>query len=401
MFEHSLATHLQLNPLIDQVNQMQDQMKALDQTNISQLSSTKLEEWRHKAHQLVDMYYAEKMKDLHVCIAEKIKELDQELHEIQTRIRTSMREQDTTHELIFLLTGQIQTLQKNINKIMQNDFPIYTNPLTIDKNLITLQKAFNVLNLSPVYKVMERNEGSFKSLATDNQLLLVHHVDILVLINQSLSIYKQIPWMYGPIYDMCYSSALKEFIIINENEVFLLNKENASITKVRSIPYQQWFSCTCSETSLYLSTKVYSSALVQFDLLHSLAFVKKWASPDLCTMDEAIDGIICNDNKLALMISNDAKKFVRLELRSVASLSRIWSLPLDMIYNEIQAYRFCLMNNDEWLVADHNSSRLLHISKDGKMKSVGPYRPAPCCVIKFGENILVVSTKSVVQFHQL
>ncbi|CAF4778492.1 unnamed protein product, partial [Rotaria sp. Silwood2] len=53
------------------------------------------------------------------------------------------------------------------------------------------------------------------------------------------------------------------------------------------------------------------------------------------------------------------------------------------------------------VVADHNDSRLLHITKDGVMKSVGSYQPAPYCLIEFGHNVLAISTKTVVNLHKL
>ena len=34
MFEHCLLTHLQLNPLIDQINQLYDEFKQFDGTNL-------------------------------------------------------------------------------------------------------------------------------------------------------------------------------------------------------------------------------------------------------------------------------------------------------------------------------------------------------------------------------
>ncbi|UJR27260.1 hypothetical protein I4U23_008555 [Adineta vaga] len=173
-----------------------------------------------------------------------------------------------------------------------------------------------------------------------------------------------------------------------------------TINKVHSIPYQHWFSCTCSNSILYLSTKVYSSSILEFNLTNSMSFHKRWESPDTCTKDEAIDGIFYHNDTLAIMISNDVRKFVRLELRSATTLIRIWSLPLDIIYNERQAYRFCLINRDEWIIADHTSSRLLHISNDGKLKAIFEYRPAPCCTTTFRNNILAVSTKLAVQLHK-
>ncbi|CAF1261440.1 unnamed protein product [Adineta steineri] len=400
MFEHSLATHLQLNPLIDQTNQLQDVLKGLNHTMAIEPAFKQLELWRQKAHQTVDLYYGAKLQELELYVINKIKEQEQELIAIQARITTSSREQDTTHELIDILTLRIESLRRDINKVLQSDFPLQINPLTIDKNVINIEPLFDISKLPPVYRILNRHHQSFTSIAANDKLLLLHHKGTLLFVDESLSTFKQIQWTYGPIYDMCYSIVLQQFIVINEHEVFLLNKDNMSITKVSSIPYQQWFACTCSNTSLYLSTQVYSSSIMEFNLLDSMAFVKKWTSPDTCVKDEAIDGIFYNNDKLALMISSDAQKSVRIELRVASSLKVVWSLRLDLIYDENQAYRFCLINNDEWLVSDHTGSRLLHISNDGKIKSIVAYQPAPCCAVKFTPNMLAVSTKSVIQLHK-
>ncbi|CAF1568343.1 unnamed protein product [Adineta ricciae] len=400
MFQHSLATHLQLNPLIDQVNQIQDQLKGLDKMVILQKSFQQLEEWRQKAHLAVDAYFTEKIQELDAYATEQMKQHEEELLEIRTRIITSMNEQDTTHELIHLLTFKIQTLQRDIDRLTQNDFHLQTNPLVIDKNTINYEQVFNLTNILSVHRVIERSGKSYTPLATDNQVLLLHRQDSLVVTDESLATLKLAPWKFGPIYDMCYSTVLKQFIIITEHEVFVLDSNTMVICKVRSIPYQEWFSCTCSSTTLYLSTKVYSSSIVEFNLLRSMSFIKRWESPDTCSREEAIDGIFYNNDKLAIMISNDQERFARLELRAATTLTRIWSMALEIIYSEKQAYRFCLINRDEWLVADHANSKLIHITNDGKMKAICEYHPTPCCAIEMGNNILAVSTQSAIQLHK-
>ncbi|CAF0936436.1 unnamed protein product [Rotaria sp. Silwood1] len=400
MIEHTTLTQLQINPLIVEVNKMNDEIHELNPKNLYDVFYQKLDKWRIKSHQMIDMYFEKKIKELDLYLNEQVKKLKNTFNETYAKIESFIQEKEITHEQINLLTFEIQGLRKDINKI-NNDFQIQTKPLTLEKNLINFDQTFHVSNLPPIYRIIDRNDRSFTPLATDNKFLLLHHEGNLLLVDEELTTPKQVPWKHGPIYDMCYSLALKRFIIINENEVFLLNQGNMTIDKVRSIQWQQWFSCTCSDTSLYLSTKVYHSSLLQFNLLPSIVFFKRWSSPDLCTNDEAIDGIIYKDNKLALMISNDAKRVLRIELRSSTTFDRIWSLPLDIIYNEKQAYRFCSINHNEWLVADHSDSRLLHITKDGVMKSEVSYTPAPCCLIEFGHNMLAISTKTVVHLHKL
>lgn len=400
MFEHSLSTHLQLNPLIDQVNLIQDQLKDFNPIVAIQAPVQQFEEWRQRAHQAVDTFFAEKVQELQVYVAERMKLHERELLAIRARIQASMKEQDTTHELISLLTFKVQCLQRDTGRLLRSDFQIRTNPLVIDRNVINFDDAFDMAKLAPAYKTFSRSYDSYTPLATDNQFLLVHHQGTLSLFDESFVTYKKVPWTSGPIFDMCYSSTLQHFIIINAHNVFLLHKETMSIGKVRSIPHQEWFACTCSDTALYLSTKVYSSSVVQFDLLRSMAFVKRWESPETCEKDEAIDAIVYANETLALMISNDTKKFIRLDLRVAATMAFIWSLPLDLICNDILAYRFCSINRNEWLVADHVTARFLHVASDGKVKGICRYDPAPCCAVRFGHDTLAVSSKALVNLNK-
>jgi len=56
MFEHCLLIHLQLYPLIDEVNQINTQFKKFILFFIYQ----QLEEWRKKSHQIIDIYFTKK-----------------------------------------------------------------------------------------------------------------------------------------------------------------------------------------------------------------------------------------------------------------------------------------------------------------------------------------------------
>jgi len=401
MYEHCSLKHLKFKPLINEINQIDTQLKKFDLKKVLRSSYQQLEEWRKNSHEIIDQYYRKQVNDLDLYMNEKIKQYEKESIDIRTKIKIYEREKQITHGQINLLSYQIQNLQKTFNEFKQNDVKIQIDPLIIEENLISFDQSFHLSDLSPVYRVIDRIHECCTSLATNNQLLLLHYEGTLLLVDREFTVYKQIPWKYGPIYDMCYSSTLKRFIILNE-EVFLLNEDNGTINKVRSLPLsQQWFSCTCSDTSLYLSTTISNTSIVEFHLLPTIVFVKKWTSNMICRNDEAIDGIVYHDNAFALTISNDMKKTVRFELRFTETLEKIWSLPLDIIYNKKQAFRFSLINYSEWIIADHCNSELIHITKDGKLKSIVPYKPSPCCVIQFGNGLLAISTKSVVNLHKL
>lgn len=401
MFEHAILVQLDLNPIILDVNGMSDVLAKLETKDVLRTSYERLEAWRQRAHQIIDMYYADKVRALDQYLTDKIERSKKSLLEMKAQIETYIREKETTHEHINFLKFQAQYLKSDVDKLKDNDFEINITPLTFDKNLINFNELFQIPNVPPDYKTIERSDKSSTAIATDGHLLLLHQDTVLLLVDEELTVSKRVKWSHGPIYDMCFSSTLQKFIIINENEVFLLNRENMEIEKVRSIPWQEWFSCTCSETALYLSTKVYNSSLLQFNLLPSIKFCKRWSSPDICTNDEAIDGIVYNDQKLAIMISNDAEKVMRLELRSTTTLGLIWILPLNLIYNAQQAFRFCIINGNEWLVADHSYEGLIQVTVDGKMKGACSYKPAACCLVEFGRKVLAVSTKEAVYLHRI
>ena len=398
--EHCLLTHLQLNSLVDNVNEIEILLQDFDPKTSLRLSYEKLEEWRKKAHQMIDSYFAEKIKLFNVYVDNKFDKYLMELKQLQTKILNCKREGEITHGQISLLTFDIQKLQKTVNKMNQNNIPVQTNPLVIDEYLINFDEYFDISSLPPVHRVIDRSDQSFTSVATNNHLLLLHYEQTLLLVDKELTTYKQLPWTYELIYDMCYSTALQRFVILTENQVYLLNGKNTKVNKVDSITSEQWFSCTCSDKSLYLSTKVYRSALVQFNLKPKIVLFKNWATLDICTDEEAIDGMNWNNNNLALMISNDTEKVVHLDLRSTTTMHIIWSLSLDAMYNPKRAFRFCSINSNEWIIADQRNSRLLQITKDGKLKKTAPYKLPPCCVTEVGKDMLAISTESVVHLHK-
>ena len=67
---------------------------------------------------------------------------------------------------------------------------------------------------------------------------------------------------------------------------------------------------------------------------------------------------------------------------------------LDIIYHKEKTLRCCSFIDDEWLIGDYQASRLLHISKNGIIKTIVPYEETPWFVNLFGSNILAISTKN-------
>jgi hypothetical protein len=93
---------------------------------------------------------------------------------------------------------------------------------------------------------------------------------------------------------------------------------------------------------------------------------------------------------------------VDIELRATATLNRLWSLPLDIrtsgLWSRISC---CSLQYDEWLLVHTATSRLFHISKDGKLKIIHEYRPKLNNAVMFSSTTLVVHLGSKVNFHRL
>jgi hypothetical protein len=51
-------------------------------------------------------------------------------------------------------------------------------------------------------------------------------------------------------------------------------------------------------------------------------------------------------------------------------------------------------------VGVNNSDRLVHVTKDGKMKSSCSYESTPWCATMFGSDIIVITTTQSINFHK-
>ncbi|CAF2933592.1 unnamed protein product [Rotaria sp. Silwood2] len=96
----------------------------------------------------------------------------------------------------------------------------------------------------------------------------------------------------------------------------------------------------------------------------------------------------------------DTSKLI--ELRSSSTLEKLWSLTFDTMHSiGRKVYRVCLLKYDEWLVIDHNNSRLLHVSKDGKVKAQRSYEPTAHNAVLFGSNILAIRTANCLNYYRV
>src|SRR5207248_35003 len=169
---------------------------------------------------------------------------------------------------------------------------------------------------------------------------------------------------------------LASFILINnEKEVFLVKENSLSIERLHKIEEEYWWSCTCSDTSLFLTNTTMGTNIFQFNLLSSFQLIKQWKPPISCKQHEYIDDIAYNNGRLALVIKVPSNNTVHLEVRSSTTLDQLWKIQLDVKKSWFQqTIRCCSLKYDEWLVVEGDTSQLFNILKNGKLKVMGEYK---------------------------
>ncbi len=405
LYEHNASLVSQLNPFTDEINTLGDRLNRLNLEETTRDCREKLEEWRLDCHRKIDHFFEQKCHELDRLIAVKIDEEREKIIHIQGKLTKLIRDQEATRHDIDILTSTIRDLEKEMNNIEQAHFRIDTRSLIIDDTSVQIKEIcehdFDPSALSSVYQTVVRPEGSWYAVAANDQFLLIHKKPNLCFLDAKLKIVKQVLWPYDSIRDICWSSALNRFLVIVNEIIFLVDENTMSIERVKTIKKQKWLSCTCFNDQLFLSTGVWGSSIVEIGLLPSIAVVKEWKSPTTCTPDESIDDIFSSNETLAVLISNEIEKSVRLELRSRQSLDRLWSCSLDVVYNKDVVFRCCALNSNEWLVGDINAGRLLHVAADGKMKQTMTYKAIPYRVTLFTPKMLIISTQSGINIHKI
>ena len=191
-------------------------------------------------------------------------------------------------------------------------------------------------------------------------------------------------------------------MITNEKKVYSIHDDITSLHHIQSIEEQDWSCCTCSDTSLFLTTNNQGTNIYEFNLLSDFQLIQQWKSPYSCEEYERIQNIVYNNQTLALIIENSFSNMIHIELRSSTNLHHLWSFKSDIKYNLFQsAIRCCSLRYNEWLIIDSNNSRLFHIDCNGQMKDLFVYKTPPWNAILVGFNILAVRTEHTLNFHKV
>jgi hypothetical protein len=325
---------------------------------------------------------------------------------LRAKINELVEKKDTTMEDLISISSMIQSVRREIIQIEYKSIDININQLKIDDNFIQIgdefiKQDFNLSALMPPLHVINRSEDSSKPLASNGRVLLMHHEDQLCLLNYDMTVRKQIPWTYGWIRDMCWSSTLSRFFLITINDIFTLVEDSMTLERLESKEKISLYSCTCSDTSLYITTDGLDPSVCEFRLSPTIELINRWQPSDLCRADEIIQDMVFNKGTLAFIIENRTTHTKRMELRLAQTFDQVWSVQFDTVDPLHNVYRLCLFNYDEWMVTDWKLKQLYYITKDGQIKSTCTYDPVPYRCCQFGSNMLAISTKNSVNFHKM
>lgn len=393
-----------LTLLADEIDTFDRQLLSIDLKKYIQTSNERLHQWRLDAYKAVDLFCEQKYREIEHFLMKIINQKRENLEQIRTNMLGLVEKRQMTLEMIDALSMNLRGIESEMNNIDQKYLSVHTSPVILDKNLIQIEEIatteFDVTSLSSTFKTIDYTRQGLYPIASNQQFLLIQREPNLCLIDRHYKLIRQNQWTHGQIFDMCWSSALRKFFLITVSQIYIVDVETMAIERVETTQKLRCLSCTCSETSLFLSTNEKGSAVCEFNLLNSLQSAKRWESPDTCTKDEQIHDMYYNKGTLLFMIENSVNERIRVELRSSARFDRLWSLQLDIAYQS-KVFSCCLLPHDQWLIVDSNTSRLFQVTMDGKLKSSCYYNPIPCCACLFGDDLLAVSTLQTVNFHKI
>lgn len=395
----------QLNSLVDQTTDLDDRLQAFQIQPMMDYAREKLEQWRRDCYRKIDEFFECKCQELIDNANGKLTKQRQHIDQVQTALAQLISEQAATREDLKQMKERIAQLEKDLHKMQQTSFKVDIQSYRINNDLIRIDEfdvsEFSFSSLPPTTKTIHSSKKNCAALAINETALLMHHEGNLCLFDRTFASIQKAPWSFGEISDMFWSFALKRFIIVNESSVFLVDEESMSIENIHMVAKQNWCCGTCSEKSLFLATYRRGSAVMEFNLLPSIEFVKQWKSSEICSKDEGIHDLGYFNEKLFLIIEDQVKRTIRVESRSSITFERFWSLRLDSAENQKVQIRCCPLYNDQWLVAHHDTGSLLYITADGKLEEACTYTPSPHFVCSFGTAGLVVVTSNSVHLHEL
>ncbi|CAF0819395.1 unnamed protein product [Adineta steineri] len=287
---------------------------------------------------------------------------------------------------------ELGELEVNFNESIQNN--------TIVEDISSKISQQNLFPFEQPYRSVQVASKSSISMACSNKYLLIEQKPYLCLLDQTLTIVKQIPWPCEYV-NICWASTLNQFILVTKKNVFTLDENTMELQECTILHHNKkdWSCAACSDTTLYLSTIDMSAFLYEYTLHPSIEFVKEWHPLAICPLYESILTFSYRNEKLAFIICNAHTFQNRLDLHSSITFEVLWSIPLSILA------RCCSINNDQWIIINALETQLLHISSDGNIlqdyRNISSSMNPIVNAIQWSNDTIVTATIKSLNLHKL
>ncbi|UJR34122.1 hypothetical protein I4U23_021529 [Adineta vaga] len=395
--EHDSLLRPKLNDLNEQINTLIEQFEDLSKNIITEEIFIKLNQWKFNCYKIIDDYYEKQRNEMNLSIQNFLNKQENEISDLRLKFAKMINVQQTTKYNIDLIEQKIQSIQRQIEHIY---IDINTHPLVITNQLIDINIS-NLSKFSIPYENIPRFPLSSDAITTNSQHLLIHQKSNLYLLDENLALILEQNWPYDRIQDMCWSEVLNCFFIITSNCIYQVDGMTLSIKYIETIEGRLWQSCTCSETSLYLSKNLWNSSIEEFNLQSLIKSIEIHQINENNDHKQRIDSLKYQNCKLALGINDKTKQELLIDVRSTITFDCIWFYRLKTDYSE-RKIQCCLFNSNTWIIADWGYSSLYHLINDGKLKNIFQYEHEICYIHFFQKlNHMIISTKHSINFHRL
>ena len=363
----------------------------------------RLDQWRHEAHQTIDRFYEEKCQELERKTVEndKLNENRRVIKWIQSKIVQSIREQNITTEQINSLQAASNAIRRDLQQIFHEDYPFDIPPLILDEYFRQPKINWNLSStIKSVIQTTNLTTSKCIVMAAGNKYLLVGEDPNLCLFDHHLSKVKQIPWAHGCIWDMCLVNGVGKYILCAEYGIFTLDEQTMMIEHIKTLMKRKksWYSCACSDESLFLATKKCNSKIREYGWMgHHFIYKRKHIG---CLNNEYIEHMKYSNDSLMLIIFNDLTGARRCEMRSTITFDQLWMISLN-IPEKVNIVSCCSLNEKGWLIVDFAQARLIHITNQGQIKQNVIYQPSPQYAVQFHQDILAVLTEEGLHLHRI
>ena len=231
--EHEDFNNPQLNPLLDEIHQLDEQLKSSNALKLIADCREKLYQWRETSYQTINQFYEQKCQELDQRCQQKVEQQRTQINQIRSKVTELIREQKNQEDQVDSMTSAIRDLQSEMKAIDKSHFQLNLRPLTVDDNLVLIEeseeKEFNVSHLSTPYRTINCSGEWGPALVSNHRYLLIDRHPQLCLVNQQLEIVKEVPWKFDFIRDMSWSTTLNSFIVITRSrEIYLVQEKTLS-----------------------------------------------------------------------------------------------------------------------------------------------------------------------------